>query len=100
MILAGLPPTTGGDIFRDNSPGGHHIITNGHAGFITARPPIQTLLPMVTGLPYSTPLFRSWHPADGLPYKYERRREHTVIANMDRADIQHHAVVSVKVLPR
>lgn len=62
IIRAGLPPTTtlSGIPFVTTVPEAtttlFPIVT---PGLITARPPIQTLSPIVTGFPYSFPEFHS-----------------------------------------
>jgi hypothetical protein len=62
MILAGFPPTTTlhGTSFVTTDPEAmtalSPIVT---PGLMTARPPIQTLCPIVTGFPNSLPEFLS-----------------------------------------
>src|SRR5699024_9643347 len=62
ITRAGFPPTTtfAGTFFVTTAPDAITALSpTVTPGLITARPPIQTLFPIVTGLPNSFPAFRS-----------------------------------------
>lgn len=97
MICAGLPPTTvlAGTSLVTTAPEAMTAISPMVTpGLITARPPIHTVArPMVTGL------YIFLAAVSGLSIQrmgggidMDARRQRTVIANMDRADVQHHTV--------
>ncbi len=96
MICAGLPPTTvqAGTSLVTTAPDAMTALSPMVTpGLITARPPIHTLWPIVTGLPYSpAAITRIGVQRMSGGINMDARRQHTVIANMDRADVEHHAV--------
>jgi hypothetical protein len=58
ITLAGLPPTivlSGTSFVTTASEATTTLLPIVTPGLMTARPPIHTLLPIVTGLPYSGP---------------------------------------------
>lgn len=104
MIFAGFPPITtqSGTSFVTTAPEATTaLFPIVIPGLMMALPPIQTLSPIVTGFPYSTPELRS-NGSSGLCGCIDMypRSQHTIPSYTDFANIQDDTIkIRIKVFP-
>lgn len=95
MICAGLPPTTvqAGTSLVTTAPDAMTALSPMVTpGLITARPPIHIVANSYRLAVFTAAITRIGVQRMSGGINMDAWRQHTVIANMDRADVEHHAV--------